>query len=270
PDLTRIWETQSLEKVMEAMIDPSKEIKEGYQAYRATTKKGLTYTGLKVVDTSAELILKESTGKEVRIARSDLEDLEASKQSLMPDNVLSQLSFDQFIDLVAFLRDRKAQESLRGMALEFVVVGPFVGDLRTPFPPEKSPDPKAAYPSSKPDEKLTWKAASVEPNGYLDLRAFFQRDLIAGYALTYVYSPKAQQVRMMVGSTGPIRISLNDKQVYEFADRRAAKPDTDKVEVGLSSGWNTVFVKSAGAPKDHGLYLRFADGEGLRVSTEKK
>ncbi|HLW64913.1 MAG TPA: hypothetical protein VKS79_06290, partial [Gemmataceae bacterium] len=270
PDLTRIWETQSLDKVMESMIDPSKEIKEGYQAYRATTKKGLTYTGLKVVDTPAELVLKESTGKEVRIPKSDVEELEVSKQSLMPDNVLSQLSFDQFIDLVSFLRDRKAQESLRGIALEYLVVGPFVGDLRTPFPPDKSADPKATYSGSKPDEKLTWKVALVEPNGYLDLRAFFQRDLIAGYALTYVYSPKAQKVKMMVGSTGPIRIKLNDQQIYEFGDRRAAKPDTDKVDVHLTEGWNTVLVKSAGAPKDHGLYLRFADGDGLRVRVEKK
>ncbi|HEV3144641.1 MAG TPA: PVC-type heme-binding CxxCH protein [Gemmataceae bacterium] len=270
PDLTRIWETQSLEKVMESMIDPSKEIKEGYQAYRATTKKGLTYTGLKVVDTPMELVLKESTGKEIRIAKSDLEELEASKQSLMPDNVLSQLSFDQFIDLVAFLRDRKTQESLRGIALEYFVVGPFVGDLRTPFPPEKSPDPKATYSGSKPDEKLAWKVVPVEPNGYLDLRAFFQRDLVAGYALTYVYSPTTQKVRMMIGSTGPIRIWLNDKQAYEFPDRRTAKPDTDKVDVELASGWNSVLVKSAGAPKDHGLYLRFAGGEGLRVSVEKK
>jgi putative membrane-bound dehydrogenase-like protein len=270
PDLTRIWETQSLEKVMESMIDPSKEIKEGYQAYRATTKKGLIYTGLKIVDTPSELVLKESTGKEVRIAKSDLEEVEVSKQSLMPDNVLSQLSFDQFIDLVAFLRDRSAQESLRGIALEFLVVGPFVGDLRTPFPPDKAPDPKATYAGSTPDEKLAWKIVAVEPNGYLDLRAAFQRDLVAGYALTYIYSPKVQKVRMLVGSTGPVRISLNNKQIYEFGERRAAKPDADNVPVELAGGWNTVLVKSAGAPKDHGLYLRFAGGDGLRVSVEKK
>src|SRR5262249_39063830 len=33
PDLTRLWETQSIEKIMESIIDPSKEIKEGYQTY---------------------------------------------------------------------------------------------------------------------------------------------------------------------------------------------------------------------------------------------
>jgi hypothetical protein len=255
---------------MESIIDPSKEIKEGYQAYRATTTRGLTFTGLKVADTAAELVLKESTGKEVRIAKSDLEELEVSKQSLMPDNLLALLSFDQFIDLVAFLRDRQAQEAIRGLPQAYRVVGPFTGDLRTVYPPEKQLDVSATYPGSKPDEKLTWKMAEVQPNGYLDLRGFFQRDLITAYAVTYVYSPKVQKIRMLVGSTSPIRIWLNEKQVYEFADRRTAKPDTDRVTVDLAAGWNTVLIKSAGAPKDNGFYLRFADGEGTRVSAEKK
>jgi len=34
-----------------------------------------------------------------------VEEIEATKQSLLPDNVISQLTFDQFIDLVAFRRD---------------------------------------------------------------------------------------------------------------------------------------------------------------------
>src|SRR5262249_60590623 len=106
PDLTRVWETHSLEKVMESMIDPSKEIKEGYQAYQLTTKKGLTYTGLKIAQNAAGVTLKDSTGKELHSAAADIEEFEPSKQSLMPDNVISQLTFEQFIDLVAFLRDR--------------------------------------------------------------------------------------------------------------------------------------------------------------------
>jgi hypothetical protein len=110
---------------------------------------------------------------------------------------------------------------------------------------------------------------AVEPNGLLDIRAAYQRDLITAYAVTYVYSPKAQKVKMLTGSTGPMRVWLNDKQVYEFGDRRAAKPDTDKVTIELTTGWNTVLVKSAGAPKDNGIYLRFTDGEALRVSANK-
>jgi putative membrane-bound dehydrogenase-like protein len=113
PDLTRIWETHSLEKVMEAILDPSKEIKEGYQAYVAVTTSGQVVTGLKVAQNDQEVVLRDATGKEVHIAKKDLDGLTASKKSLMPDDVVTHLSFGEFIDLIAFLRDRLAQEALR-------------------------------------------------------------------------------------------------------------------------------------------------------------
>jgi putative membrane-bound dehydrogenase-like protein len=116
PDLTRMWDTHSVEKIMESILEPSKEIKEGYTAYVATTKKGQVYTGLKVSQTADEVVLRDANAKDVHIPTRDLEDLTASKQSLMPDNAIAQLSYEQFIDLVAFLKDRKAQESLRDLA----------------------------------------------------------------------------------------------------------------------------------------------------------
>jgi putative membrane-bound dehydrogenase-like protein len=113
PDLTRLWDTHTVEKIMESIIDPDKEIKEGYQTYIATTKKGQVYSGLKISQSAEEVVLRDATGKDVRLARKDVETLEASKRSLMPANVVALLTYDQFIDLVAFLKDRAAQESLR-------------------------------------------------------------------------------------------------------------------------------------------------------------
>src|SRR5439155_9566681 len=95
PDLTRIWDTMSLEKLMESMIDPSKEIKEGYQSYVATTTQGQVYTGLKVAQNAQELVLRDQTGKEVRIAAKDLDTLVASRKSLMPDDVVRHLAFNE-------------------------------------------------------------------------------------------------------------------------------------------------------------------------------
>jgi putative heme-binding domain-containing protein len=118
PDLTRVWETQTVAKLMESILEPSKEIKEGYQTYQATTKKGKVYTGLKIAQTDDAVVLREATGQDVRIPAKDLEELTASKLSLMPDDVISALTYDQFIDLIAFLKDRKAQESLRELAPE--------------------------------------------------------------------------------------------------------------------------------------------------------
>jgi putative heme-binding domain-containing protein len=115
PDLTRIWETQSVEKILESILEPSKEIKEGYQSYQATTRQGRIYQGLKVAQTADEVILRDAEGKDVHIASQDLEELTASKVSLMPEDTVSQLTQEQLIDLIAFLKDRKAQEALRSL-----------------------------------------------------------------------------------------------------------------------------------------------------------
>jgi len=269
PDLTRVWDTHSLEKVMESMIDPSKEIKEGYQAYRLETRKGVTYTGLKVSETANEVVLKEATGKEVHVPRGDIEEFAAMKQSLMPDNVISQLTFDQFIDLVAFLCDRSTQESLRGLPLSWWVVGPYAEDLKMVFPPEKDPDPKVAIDGVKPGEKFKWQLRDVEPSSYLNLQAIFGREHITAYALTYVYSSKPQKVRLLTGSDDQLRVWLNGKLVQEFALNRLAKADQDRAEVELSSGWNVVLAKVTNSVTTHGLYLRLEGGDGIRVSTQK-
>ncbi len=266
PDLTRVWETHSVEKLIESLVEPSKEIKEGYQTFVATTKKGQVYTGLKIAQSGDEVVLRDSEARDIRIASKDLDSLEASKQSLMPDNVVAQLSYDDFIHLVAFLKDRSAQESLRGLALEFYVVGPFGNALAASYPPEKKPDPTASYPGDKPGVVLRWQAAQSEPSGLLDLGKIYKREKISAYALTHVYSPTDQKVEMLVGSDDTVRIWLNDKLVHEYAQDRSARPDQDRVAVSLQAGWNRVLVKVVNGTTDHGLYLRFTGGNGLRVS----
>ena len=114
PDLTRLWDTHTTEKILEAIVRPSQEIKEGYQTYKVVTVDGRVFTGLRVSDTADAVVIRESTGKDVRVAKADVDELSAQAVSLMPDNAVSELSYAQFIDLLAFLKSRSAQESLRG------------------------------------------------------------------------------------------------------------------------------------------------------------
>ncbi len=166
PDLTRSWDTQSTEKIIEHLLEPSKEIKEGFQSYTALTKKGQIFTGLKVSQTPNEVVLRDPNAKEIRIATNDLQAIKPSATSLMPDDVVKHLTFEQFLDLVAFLKNRKAQEEIRGMGLEFWVVGPFSSDRSVSHPPEKNPVPDATYKVGK--KKLKWEIPRAEPNGFVN------------------------------------------------------------------------------------------------------
>ncbi len=113
PDLSKVWQTHTIPKLLETLLDPSKEIKEGYGTWTVTTVGGQVYTGLKIMQTKQEVVIREASGKDIRLATGDIDEMFESKKSLMPEGVVSQLSFEQFIDLVAFLKDRDAQQFLR-------------------------------------------------------------------------------------------------------------------------------------------------------------
>ena len=50
------------------------------------------------------MILKQAGGKQVRIATEDIEELAKQNKSLMPDQVLKDLTAQQAADLLAFLQ----------------------------------------------------------------------------------------------------------------------------------------------------------------------
>ncbi|MDR3637453.1 MAG: PQQ-dependent sugar dehydrogenase [Isosphaeraceae bacterium] len=116
PDLTRIYETLSFDKRVEAILEPSKEIKEGFGTFKVATTDGRIVTGLLLGDTPEGVALKDAQGCEVRISAKEIEDKGPDKASLMPVGVVGNLSFNEFADLLSFLGDRKAQESLRALA----------------------------------------------------------------------------------------------------------------------------------------------------------
>ncbi len=258
PDLTGLSSSMSIDKLLEALLDPSKEIKEGFQTFQVITKAGRTFQGLKMSQSPTEVVLREANGKDVRVRIKDVEELTALKTSLMPDNVVSLLSYAELIDLVAFLTDKKAQESLRGLALDFHVVGPFGGELKTAYAPEGKSDLGATYPGDK-----KWQEAQAAPSGLLDLKAIFNVKSASAYALTYVHSPKAQKAQMLLGSGGSARVWINGKLTHTVESTRPARADEDRVPIELKEGWNAVLAKVVNG--EGGLYLRFA-GEGLRVS----
>jgi putative heme-binding domain-containing protein len=78
-----------------------------YESVVITTKDGRSYNGLVGTETSDEVVLTTGPNQEVRLARSDIEDQQPSKVSIMPAGLDKQLSEQELADLLAFLRSRK-------------------------------------------------------------------------------------------------------------------------------------------------------------------
>ena len=241
PDLTRIWDTMTVEKILESIVAPSKEIKEGYQAYRLTTTDSKVYSGLKVKEDATEVIIRDATGRDHRVAKDEVESLAASKLSLMPDNVVSQITYDQFIDLLAFLKSKTEQESLRGLVTNVAMAGPFPAGVKSEKP--------------EPGMSNKWTPLTAEANGKFDLKAAFAApNTPAIYLRAYVLSPKKQTVTVTVASDNSTRVWVND-----------TTGDSSPLEVELKAGWNVLLVKVVNSGKPPTLGVRVS-GDGLRTA----
>ncbi|MCX7665639.1 MAG: PQQ-dependent sugar dehydrogenase [Gemmataceae bacterium] len=103
PDLAGIGKKFSRRQILEAILDPSKDVDPKYQTYIAETEEGKTWVGLLVKKNENEVILREANGKEIKLATSKIIRLDASKKSLMPEQLLRDLSQQDARNLLAYL-----------------------------------------------------------------------------------------------------------------------------------------------------------------------
>ncbi len=97
------YERGSLKFWLPAIIEPSLEIREGYQSYKATTTDGRLITGMMEAQDPNTVTFRTADTQKVVLARGDLEDVRAVQTSLMPEQLLKELSDDQVKDLMAYL-----------------------------------------------------------------------------------------------------------------------------------------------------------------------
>jgi putative membrane-bound dehydrogenase-like protein len=109
PDLSGVGAKFSRRDLAEAVLYPSKAVREGYQQVVVRTKSGQTYAGPIKAETPQELTLHESDGTLRRIARSDVAARKDSGLSPMPDSLHAGLTPQQFTDLVSYLESLKAE-----------------------------------------------------------------------------------------------------------------------------------------------------------------
>jgi putative heme-binding domain-containing protein len=103
PDLTP-FARDNLERMLSTIINPSLEIREGFENYVATTADGRVLNGFLVQQDSQVVILRGVDGQNVILRRDETEELKVLPQSVMPEGTLKTLADQQLRDLFAYLR----------------------------------------------------------------------------------------------------------------------------------------------------------------------
>ncbi len=102
PNLTTIGVSSPLDYIVTSLLDPAKNVKEGYNTLVVLTADGRVETGIPVSRTDDELVLRNAADKEIRIRTVDIEE-ESAGTSLMPIGLVDGLSRQELADLVRYL-----------------------------------------------------------------------------------------------------------------------------------------------------------------------
>ena len=105
PDLTGMA-VHPREELLIHILDPSRSVEGNFLQYSVATTDGRVINGLLASESKTSVELVDTEGKAQTVLRSDIEEMAASKKSLMPEGFEKQVSPEGMADLLAFLTRR--------------------------------------------------------------------------------------------------------------------------------------------------------------------
>jgi putative membrane-bound dehydrogenase-like protein len=104
PDLLSALRNKSREQLLTDILDPSREVDPRYINYQVTDQAGRSFTGMIVAETASSITLRRAEKAEDTLLRSQIETIEATAKSLMPEGLEAQLSKQDVADVIAYLQ----------------------------------------------------------------------------------------------------------------------------------------------------------------------
>jgi putative heme-binding domain-containing protein len=103
PDLTS-YKRDDLQTMLVNIINPSAEIREGYENHLVETKDDRSLSGFLVEQNNQVVVLRGLDGQNTTLSRKDITRMETSGLSVMPEGLLDTLKEPEIRDLFAYLR----------------------------------------------------------------------------------------------------------------------------------------------------------------------
>ncbi|HTD86407.1 MAG TPA: PVC-type heme-binding CxxCH protein [Candidatus Binatia bacterium] len=105
PDLSALGTAQPLDFIIGAILEPQKEIKEGYMSVSIVTNDGEELQGYLRAESAADLTIHDVLqNRDIRLPRSRIKE-NRQNGSVMPTGLVNSLSREQFADLIRYLSE---------------------------------------------------------------------------------------------------------------------------------------------------------------------
>jgi putative heme-binding domain-containing protein len=102
PDLTQQPRRKELDFLLTSIVDPSAEFAKGFEPWVVTTVSGRIINGI-IKEKTADAITLQVVGQKVVVPREEIDEMEPSKVSLMPADLLKLLGDDEVRALFTYL-----------------------------------------------------------------------------------------------------------------------------------------------------------------------
>jgi len=103
PDLVSLTD-KSTDALITAVLDPNRAVETKFLTFTAITKAGVTHSGLLASETAGSVTLRAAEGKEVTLLRNEIDELQSSTKSLMPEGLERDLKPADAASLLAYIR----------------------------------------------------------------------------------------------------------------------------------------------------------------------
>ncbi len=103
PDLTA-YQRDDAANLLLHIVNPSAEIREGFETHLVVTADGRALTGFLVDQDNRVVVLRGADGQDLSVPRAQIEEMRVIPQSLMPEGLLDRMSDQDVRDLFAYLR----------------------------------------------------------------------------------------------------------------------------------------------------------------------
>jgi putative heme-binding domain-containing protein len=108
PDLSHIGGKFDRPHLIESLLEPSRQIVEGFRTSIVVTRDGHTLTGIVREQSPERIVLFDAAGARHVVATEEIDERETSPVSLMPQQLETLLTREQFTDLIAYLETLRA------------------------------------------------------------------------------------------------------------------------------------------------------------------
>jgi len=110
PDLLTVID-QPREQLLLSILDPSREVNPKYARVQVVTLSGEVVSGVVTAESDSTVTVVDSQGKTFTIAREDIDELQTSPKSLMPEELNKEITADQMRHLIAYVTSRRASSA---------------------------------------------------------------------------------------------------------------------------------------------------------------